>query len=418
VRAHKQTSTEPESVTLLTHVRELQIRLLITAAVLVAAGTAAWFFYGQILDLLRAPLNAPLYYNSVSGSFSFIMKICLVAGIAVSVPLIVYNFIMFVRPAFIGVFTLKRVILMTLGSVLAAATGMVFGFVFIIPGALHFFSGFQVHGLHEQISADSYLNFVINVLITFILMFQLPLVASLIDRIKPISPRALWKGEKWALIGSVIIALIVPFAMDFMTQLLIAAPIFLLYNFSFIVIGLQHSYDKRIKAKAAHVAARIARQHERRTLRPVHAKKIVPGTLICAPLTLQPHPQLTETFELLAHQSMPTAPSKAKPQPVVAKTPPVITKTHVMADMVGTVKPHPIIKPQPVVTVIKPAPEPVVDATPDQAPVLKAPVVEVATEPDRSQPANVIRGAGSISPAPERTGTFTRRPLNFMSDIR
>lgn len=379
MRAKAQKPNIEQSTTLLTHVRELQIRLLVTAVVLVGAGTVAYCYYGQILDILRAPLNAPLYYNSVSGSFGFIMKICMVAGIAVSVPLIVYNFIMFVRPAFSDIFTRGRIFLMTAGSIIAAAAGAVFGFIFIIPGALHFFGGFQVHGLKEMISADSYLNFVINVIITFVLMFQLPLLVSVVDRIKPISPRAMWKGEKWAAIGSVIIAILVPFAMDFMTQLLIAAPIFILYNLSFLVIAFQHSYRRKLAKKAAKLEARTARRAQRAVQRP--ARRSAAPAPVLVTQTLAPHPQLAEVLEL-----------QARHQPVTAKA------VHENTQHTKTLR-RPLVAPQPVqkpVAASMAAPQPVTNPRP------RVSLDGMSRVSPRMQPGNVLRQAGTIQ-LPQRS---------------
>lgn len=392
-----------ETATLLTHVRELQFRLLITAVVLVGAGVVAYLYYEQILDILRAPLNAPLYYNSVSGSFAFIMKICMVAGIAVSVPLIVYNFIMFVRPAFIEVFTRKRVFFMTVGSILAAAGGAVFGFTFIIPGALHFFAGFQVNGLNELISADSYLNFVINVLITFILMFQLPIVVSLIDRIKPISPRAMIKGEKWALIGSIIISLLVPFAMDVMTQVLIAAPIFILYNLALVVVVVQHSYAKKVAKKTAKVEARHARRTQ--TIATRQAKKAgLPARPVTASQTLAPHPQLAEVLALQASAKTLNAKTLHKnvqpaARPVVRPLTPALQPVHKVAQ-----KPAPVIQPS----------TPIATRT-----AVSMDGMSRVGSTQRAQPTSVIRQAGTIK-APQRAMAPNprMRSMNMMADIR
>lgn len=391
----QQKKTTDEAITLLTHVRELQIRLLVTAVVLVGAGTVAYIYYGQILDILRAPLNAPLYYNSVSGSFAFVMKICMVAGIAVSVPLIIYNFIMFVRPAFLEVFTRKRVFFMTTGSFAAAAAGAVFAFVFVVPGALHFFSGFQVHGLHELISADSYLNFVINVLITFVLAFQLPIIVSLIDRLKPISARALWKGEKWALVGSVVIALIVPFAMDFVTQFLIALPIFVLYNLSFFVVLFQHSYSKKVAKKAVKVEARAARRAEKAAGRPAKRIKGAPVPVFAAATEpLAPHPQLAEVMAL-----------QASSKPLNAKS------LHQNAQPAK--RPVMRLQGQPVPSQVQ------AQSSASRPAGTPRPVDGFVRGAARTQPANVIRQAGTVRP-PQRTmvPNASMRPMNLMSDIR
>lgn len=226
------------------HVRELRMRLLVSAIALVIAGVAVYFFYEPILALLRSPLNAPLYYSTPAGSFAFIMKICFMGALAVTIPVIIYNLIMFVRPVFAEKLSLARVYGTTALSAVLAAAGAAFAFIFIIPGSLQFFEGFQVDGLSALISADSYLGFVTNVIITFIIVFQLPLLIAFIDSIHPLPPIKLLKMEKWAVLGSLVVSLLVPFAFDLTTSLMIAAPIIVLYNLSIIIVLLQHAYLK------------------------------------------------------------------------------------------------------------------------------------------------------------------------------
>jgi sec-independent protein translocase protein TatC len=227
------------------HLRELRTRLFVCVIALVIAGIGVYFVYEQLLELLRSPLNAPLYYSTPAGSFAFVMKICFMGSLAIAIPVIVYNLIMFVRPAFLSALPLKRVYGTTFFSAILAGAGAAFGFLFIIPGALHFFEGFQVSGLSALISADSYLGFVTNVIITFVLVFQLPLLIAFIDKITPLTPKKLFKMEKWVILGSLVISFLVPFALDITTSLLIALPIVVLYNVSIVIVLIQHSAVKR-----------------------------------------------------------------------------------------------------------------------------------------------------------------------------
>lgn len=231
--------------TVVDHLKELQKRFFVSAIALVAAGVAVYFFYEPILTLLRSPLGAPLYYSNPAGSFAFVMKICFMGALAVTIPIIVYNIIMFIRPAFEKALPVRRVYLTTLFSALLAMAGAAFGFLFIIPGALHFFAGFQVDGLSALISADAYLGFVTNVIITFILVFQLPLLIAFIDTIKPLTPKKLLGAEKWVILGSLVVSFLVPFALDITTSLLIALPIIALYNLSILVVVIRHVQAKR-----------------------------------------------------------------------------------------------------------------------------------------------------------------------------
>jgi sec-independent protein translocase protein TatC len=225
--------------------RELQKRLLISVGALLVAGIGVYYFYAPILEFLRSPLGTPLYYTSPAGSFAFVMKICFMGALALSIPVLVYNLIMFVRPAYETSLPKSRIYLMTIASSFLALAGAAFAFFLIVPGSLHFFAGFQVSGLSALISADSYLNFVTSVIITFIIVFQLPLLISFIDKVKPLKPKSLFKMEKWVVLGSLMIALIVPFAFDLTTSLFIAAPIIVLYNISIVIILVQHARQHR-----------------------------------------------------------------------------------------------------------------------------------------------------------------------------
>ena len=235
---------------LLDHLKELQFRFLMCAFIMVAAGVVAYFYYQPIFTILTAPLHQKLFYSTPAGSFTFVMRICFVAGIAVSVPVIIYHLAMFLRPAFQKVFSFTHILVVTGSSVVLAAAGAAFGYFFIIPGALRFFSGFQAKGLGALISADSYLSFVIGVLLTFVLIFQLPLLMSLFDRIKPLRLKPLLAAEKWIILASLLIALIVPFAFDLTTCLLIAAPIVVFYNLSIVIILIQHGIARSRSKKS------------------------------------------------------------------------------------------------------------------------------------------------------------------------
>lgn len=122
------------------HLRELQKRFIISAIALVIAGVAVYFVYEPVLNLLRSPLGAPLYYSTPAGSFEFVMQICLMGALAVTIPILVYNIIMFIRPAFEKSLPLHKVYLTTVLSAFLALAGAAFGFLVIIPGALHFLS--------------------------------------------------------------------------------------------------------------------------------------------------------------------------------------------------------------------------------------------------------------------------------------
>ncbi|MDP3444135.1 MAG: twin-arginine translocase subunit TatC [Ignavibacteria bacterium] len=240
--------------TLYDHIREFRTRLLISVMVLVTSSVGVYFFYEQIIKILTSPLGSPLYYNTPAGSFSFIIKICFMGALIITIPVIVYNLIMFARPAFDKALPKKRVYLATLLSTILAISGAIFAYLIILPGSLNFFAGFQISGLKAMISADNYLNFVTNIIITFIIVFQLPLVITFIDIIKPLTPKKMFKSEKWVILGSLVVALVVPFTYDLVTSLLIALPIIVLYNMSIVIVLISHASVERKNTQTIKVA--------------------------------------------------------------------------------------------------------------------------------------------------------------------
>ncbi len=240
------------------HIRELKIRVFVSAIALALASSLVYIFYEPVIELLRSPLGFPLYYNTPAGSFTFIIRVCLMGGLAIAMPVLVYSLIMFAQPAFPKAITKKRVYTTALMSSLLAISGAVFAFTCILPGTLRFFGGYQIGGVTALISADSYLNFVINIIVTFILVFQLPLLVSFIDIIKPLKPQKLFSYEKWVVIGSLIISLIVPFSYDIATSLLVALPIIVLFNLSIVVVLIRRITEGR-RARATAKANLIAK---------------------------------------------------------------------------------------------------------------------------------------------------------------
>jgi len=242
-RVTKQVATDGQ--VLMDHIRELRTRLIVCAIVLIVGGIVGYFFYEEILVWLRSPLGADLYYSTPAGSFNFIIKVASMVGILAAVPFIIFQLIMFIRPVVAEKLSATRVVFYTLASIGLAVTGALFAFYAILPGALKFFAGFQVAGLSALIDANNYLNFVTNAIVTFILVFQIPLVMIIIDRIKPISPKKLLSMEKYVILGGLVVSLMVPFALDITTSLLIASPIVILYNISVGMIVIRHLIARR-----------------------------------------------------------------------------------------------------------------------------------------------------------------------------
>ncbi|HEX7632773.1 MAG TPA: twin-arginine translocase subunit TatC [Candidatus Saccharimonadales bacterium] len=239
------------------HVTELRARLKWFALFFALGASIGYAFHQRFIEILKSPLHQKIYYTSPAGGFNFVMKICLVFGLVFALPALVYNVISFIRPAFNKEIKKGTVRLVSLLSLILALGGGAFAFFVVVPGSLKFFAKFT-DGVQPLLSATDYLSFVINCVISFMVIFQAPLIILFIDRIKPLTPRQLFGFERYVIVGSLAAALILPFTYDPLTQFLIALPIIALYNLSIIFIAFTHSHRKR----AAKKSARSARSHQ------------------------------------------------------------------------------------------------------------------------------------------------------------
>ncbi len=224
--------------TFIEHVHELRYRVLITALAFFVGGVLGYIFHAPIIRLIEKPLHETLYYGSPAGGFNFVMRICVLTGVLVALPVLIHNLVSFIQPALGDSIIKKNIRRYTTLSAILALAGVAFAFLIIVPMSLKFFSGFQVNGIQALITTDSYLSFIINSLLTFAIIFQIPIVMTFIDRIKPMPPKQLLKYEKYVIVGALAVAVFLPFTYDPITQFVVAIPIIVLYNLSIVFIYL------------------------------------------------------------------------------------------------------------------------------------------------------------------------------------
>lgn len=238
------------------HVKELRRRLFWSCAALGIGGAIGFIWREPVVNWLQKPLHLPLYYNSPSGSFMFMMKVSFLIGLVVALPMIVYHLVRFIEPAFEAKVSTRRVMVIMAVSLGLTAAGCIFAYYVIAPMALHFFAGFTTPGIHPLIAANDYFNFMLGCLITFAIIFQLPLLLLFFDFISPLPPAKLLHYERHVIVGSLVVAVLLPFTYDPLTQLVMAVPIILLYNISIVLIVMVHRRRARRRARGTVPAPR------------------------------------------------------------------------------------------------------------------------------------------------------------------
>lgn len=251
--ARKGGANPQKTMSIMGHVQELQVRLIVSAAVLIVAASLAYVFRDAIIHVLLSPLGGQqLIYLNPAGGFSFILMVIIYAGIAVAAPVLIHQLYCFVRPTLPKKVQHNSVIVLV-SSFILLISGVVFGYFFAIPGALDFLYEFAGDYVEASLTAESYINFMVAYTLGLGLVFQLPLLLMLVHWIKPQTPTGLMKSERWVIVLSFIAAAIITPTPDPINQTIVALPIILVYQLGVIAVLISIYKERRRKKKSLRV---------------------------------------------------------------------------------------------------------------------------------------------------------------------
>lgn len=236
-------------MSLASHLNELRKRLFISALALVLAMVAGFLLSGSVLDALRVPITtlahtqgrtATLNFSDVTSAFDLRMQIAFTLGVVLSSPVWLYQLWAFIMPALE-----KREKRYTVGFVAAAVPLFVSGCVagwYVLPHMVGLLTSFAPSGTSAILSARSYADFVMKLMLAVGIAFVLPLLLVLLNAVGVLSAHTIirsWRIATMAIVGFTAIA--TP-AADVMSMFLLAIPMIVLY---FAAYGVAALTDRR-----------------------------------------------------------------------------------------------------------------------------------------------------------------------------
>lgn len=225
------------------HLEELRRRLTFVAIALIAGLVLGWVLQEPLTQTLLKPLGDKIYYSNPTGALDFLMSLSISLGVILALPIAIYQALKYIEPIAPSPVAHRGITVICL-SLLLALAGASFAYFVSLPSALNFLSSFDAMNVSPLISAKEYLTFTMTYILVFALVFQLPLIMSFIDRIKPLKPRKLIKKQRWVILASFIIAAFATPTPDPINQSIMALPLIILFNISIVVIVLQHTFRK------------------------------------------------------------------------------------------------------------------------------------------------------------------------------
>lgn len=226
-------------MTVVEHLEELRRRLIVSLVAVAGGTVAGWFLTPRLLPvLLRPARDAGVQMISLAPAelFWVYLKVALLAGLVLAMPVVLYELGAFVWP---GLEPRERRLTLALlpAALVLFAGGVVFAYEVMLRYLFQFFVGFRTPGVTPSLAVGQYLSFVINVLLPFGLVFQLPVALALLALLDLVSHRFLVRNRKYAvLIIFIVAAVLTP--PDPLSQLLMAVPLLGLYEVSALVVRL------------------------------------------------------------------------------------------------------------------------------------------------------------------------------------
>ena len=227
-----------EEATLVEHLDELRTRIFVSLGALAVGFVVAFVFHRHLLHWLNAPLPADRGKPTTLGvaePFLTAMKVSLMAGFGLALPVVLWQLWSFLAPA-----VEQHAERMVLGFVLVAtvllAAGVAFGYWIVLPKAISFLTNFDQHQFDIQIRAKDYYSFVALVMLAVGVVFQVPIFILGLVRLGVLTSRKLRKNWRIGIVAMTALAVALP-GVDPVTTLIEMVPLLSLYLISLAVSG-------------------------------------------------------------------------------------------------------------------------------------------------------------------------------------
>jgi sec-independent protein translocase protein TatC len=241
---------------LIEHLAELRNRLINSLIAFCVAMVAAFTVAGPIFNFLAAPIVALLVehgqkpemiYTGLQQGFFTYVRISIFGGFVLSFPVISYQLWRFVAP---GLYRQeKRAFLpFLIASPVLFLLGCAFAFYVLLPLVYDFFLGFQQFGSAPATdptqdvtiqflgTINEYLSLTMKFMVAFGICFQLPVALSLMGIAGLVSSKGLSHFRRYALVLMLVVAAFVTPGPDVMSQLILFAAIYPLYEISILLV--------------------------------------------------------------------------------------------------------------------------------------------------------------------------------------
>lgn len=236
-------SEDPEfflEMTLQEHLEELRIRIIYSTVTILIALVASFFIVDEVFRRIAVQANVPggeAVTLSPTEGFVTWFKVLLYIAIALSMPVLVFQMLRYIAPGLTR--REKRAVYLSMPVVsLLFATGMAFAFFIAIPRALEFLSGFKSDLFDWNPRASELVTFYLRLMIGIGIAFELPALMFIFGKLGIVTAKQLARSRKFAFVGVLIAAAIITPTPDPVNMMIVAVPIYVLYELGILFVRL------------------------------------------------------------------------------------------------------------------------------------------------------------------------------------
>src|SRR5574340_439349 len=232
-------------MTLVEHLEELRRRLFISVAVLAVTSVVGFIIAPTVIDALVAPIKDQVQIITVGGGFFVQLKLAVIIGVALALPVIVLQLWRFVSP---GLTARERQAIrpwLPLSG-LFFALGVIVAYV-VFPFAWAFLTGFNFN-LKVDVSFEYFFDFVLILFLAFGVVMEFPIVLVLLNKLGILPLSLLKRQRRYALLLIVIFAVIITPGGDPYSPTVMSAVMYVLYEVTIFMLsrGPGASRDRKI----------------------------------------------------------------------------------------------------------------------------------------------------------------------------
>lgn len=227
--------------TIIEHLSEFRKRLIVTIIFFIISFLISLVFCSNIYKLLTASFNQKLVVLGPNDILSIYLMLAGICAFSLTLPFASYQIWAFVRPA-LEEREAKVILSYVPATFILFIAGLCFGFFFITPALLNVLLSFGDDLFNIQLTANSYLTFIIHTSLPLGIIFELPVIVAFLTSLHILTPQYLIKNRRYGYFILLVLAVVLTPA-DFISDLTMAAPLILLYEVSILVC--KYIYKKR-----------------------------------------------------------------------------------------------------------------------------------------------------------------------------